>query len=277
MEMTKEQLGQFIKETLDRYGKSRLHFAKRLAIPFEILLSVESGTCSDDGLYIKVLAELLRRIVPRKIKLKKIPAGLPNREELESMKSGNFDNLTLYIDVIQTLCKMPNRPHKKKKTSVANKISYKISKQPANRNEIIFKWRRWCGKMNVDCNVVNSILDVVDLNKCKSDLGSFSNPKILNEYLRMYRLVNEQNKNNWLKWCQVFFEEGICLDDDIIERMDFVSIMESNDKHANWRHWEQYKILLKQKESEKCRNKHYGTQSQNTRKEWGSAYKPARG
>ena len=86
MEMTREQLGQFIKETLDMYGKSRQHFAKRLAISFEILLSVESGTCSDDGLYIKVLAELLRKIVPRKIKLKKIPAGLPNREELELME-----------------------------------------------------------------------------------------------------------------------------------------------------------------------------------------------
>lgn len=277
MEMTREQLGQFIKETRKRYGKSRQNFAKRLAISLELLLSVESGTCSDDGLYIKVLVELLRKIVPRKIKLKKIPAGLPNREELELMESGNCDNLTLYVDVIQALCKMPNLPPKKKQAPVANKISYKISDQPVNRDEIIYKWRRWCGKMNVDCNVVNSILDMVDLNKCKSDLGSFSNSKILNEYFRMYRIVYEQNKNNWLKWCQGLLEEGTYLDDSIIERLDFVSIEGSDNDQANWRHWEQYKRLLKQNESEKCRNKHYGKHSQITRKEWGSPYKPARG
>lgn len=275
--MTREQLGQFIKETRKRYGKSRQNFAKKMSLPPDILLSVEMGNCVDEELYIKALAELLRRIAPRKIKLKKIPSGLPNREELELMESGNCNNLTLYVDVIRTLCKMPNLPPKKKQAPIANKISYKISDQPANRDEIIYKWRRWCGKMNVDCNVVNFILDMVDLNKCKSDLGSFSNSKILNEYFRMYRIVYEQNKNNWLKWCQGLLEEGTYLDDSIIERLDFVSIEGSDNDQANWRHWEQYKRLLKQNESEKCRNKHYGTQSQNTRKEWGSAYKPARG
>ena len=148
--------------------------------------------------------------------------------------------------------------------------------QPANRDEIIRKWQRWCQRYTDMNNIIPEVLEKVDLNQCLSGKGNISNPKILNEYLKFYNELNKQCRETWIKWCKTTFRKYIYWDKTILNKIDFTPMASCTYRYVNWEIWEKYNDLRSQKKKSEWRHQ-YGIHSQITRKEWGSAYKPARG
>lgn len=84
------------------------------------------GKCSNLKRYTDCFAYMLRRLVPIKIKLKKIPKELPSKDEMIAMMNGEVQYMEQYIQTIDYLLVMPYLPKKvkqKKKKSNANNSS----------------------------------------------------------------------------------------------------------------------------------------------------------
>lgn len=66
------------------------------------------GTWPIKSDYIKLLSLCICRIRPRKVKLKKLPASLPERSVIESLETGVEEDLSIYKKVLLELCRFPD-------------------------------------------------------------------------------------------------------------------------------------------------------------------------
>ena len=74
------------------------------------------GTWTVKSDYIRLLALCISRIRQKKVKLKKLPNTLPNRDVMESLEMGIEEDLSLYKKTIIELCRMPDIASKKPKS-----------------------------------------------------------------------------------------------------------------------------------------------------------------
>ena len=96
------------------------------------LCELENGKSTDLLLYKSFFVLTIRRLVPRKIKLKSIPANLPSKERIVEMMNGECEDLSEYHDLVDALLSMPDLlgPTQKKK----NKVT-KTEKTPKKRQK----------------------------------------------------------------------------------------------------------------------------------------------
>lgn len=71
------------------------------------------GTWTVKSDYIRLLAKCISTIRQKKVKLKRLPNTLPNRDVMESLENGLVDDFILYEKTIDKLCRMPDLPPKK--------------------------------------------------------------------------------------------------------------------------------------------------------------------
>ena len=80
------------------------------------------GTWTVKRDYIRLLALCISRIRQKKVKLKKLPNTLPNRDVMESLEMGIEEDIFLYKKTITELCRMPDIVTKKPKSQRIGKI-----------------------------------------------------------------------------------------------------------------------------------------------------------
>lgn len=81
------------------------------------------GTWTVKSDYIRLLSLCIRWMRPMKVKLRKLPITLPNRDVMESLENGLEEDLTLYEKTINELCKMPDIVLQTKKSRKSSKSS----------------------------------------------------------------------------------------------------------------------------------------------------------
>ena len=128
LELNQEQRGNLVKYVLDKCGLKNKTLKKLFGeglTDSDLLNLLKEGSWQGRKEYIALFSEALRFLVPRKVKLKKLPESLPSREKIEAMMRGESDNLIEYKDLILALCRMPNRPPKRKAMSWIDEVSLK--------------------------------------------------------------------------------------------------------------------------------------------------------
>ena len=81
------------------------------------------GTWTVKSDYIRLLSLCIRWMRPMKVKLRKLPTTLPNRDVMELLENGLEEDLVLYEKTINELCKMPDIVFQTKKSHKRSKNS----------------------------------------------------------------------------------------------------------------------------------------------------------
>jgi hypothetical protein len=99
------------------------------------------GTWKVKNDYIRLLSLCISRIRPKKVKLKKLPNTLPNRDVIESLEKGIEEDLSLYEKAITVLCMMPDLPPKKHiRSSVLTKRPSGYYRKIITTNGILYNY-----------------------------------------------------------------------------------------------------------------------------------------
>ena len=106
------------------FGANKMWDSMKIFTHFDdsTLWEIIDGTWTVKGDYIRLLSLCIRKIRPKKVKLKKLPATLPNRDVLESLENGLEADLSLYKKTITELLRMPDIPPKKHNTYKSGRI-----------------------------------------------------------------------------------------------------------------------------------------------------------
>ncbi len=83
---------------------------KKLNITEKLLCELEDGTCTHPRLYVSFFALTLRRLVPRKIKLKQLPPFFPTKDKIIAMMNGKGEDLSEYCELTKELLTLPDLP-----------------------------------------------------------------------------------------------------------------------------------------------------------------------
>lgn len=175
----------------------------------------------------------------------------------------------------------------KQKSEIPQKLELPHLDRTSDEERFLSRWERWYMRYHPNDNRIHKVvLDSIDLDDCVSERGTISNVKVMEKYFEHYGIMNRFLKKIWLPWAENNISEKI--DGDVLDEIDFVMYGFKDNQYSQtanvfrknqsvkWEILERYHIL-KHIKNEKVTMTQYGNQSQRTRKEWGSAYRPARG
>lgn len=111
---TMEQMGELVIEVNKLLGK-RERTKNKLDITEYQLIGLETGTRPDTRLYISFFVLAMRRLVPRKIRLKQLPSNFPSKDKIIEMLNGKCENCAEYAELVSVLLTLPDLPTKPKK------------------------------------------------------------------------------------------------------------------------------------------------------------------
>lgn len=77
-----------------------------------IIGAMFDGTWPKKSDYIRLLSKCVSMIRQKKVRLKRLPDTLPNRDVMESLENGLEEDIVLYKKAITELCRMPDIPLK---------------------------------------------------------------------------------------------------------------------------------------------------------------------
>ena len=117
--------------SLISYASEKCHYKihskkwlKKMNLERDVLNQILDGVWKDENDYIRLLSICLKGLLPRKVKLKHLPTGFPDRGKIENLIEGNCFSISEYKDIILKLGVMPDIPPQKRPTLNGKGLSY---------------------------------------------------------------------------------------------------------------------------------------------------------